>query len=70
MILVYIANGKKGVKMSYTTIQGISYDCFTCPSWNSGGCTLTSCCMTKTYVYVNGKLIELTGEIRELEDEN
>jgi len=38
-------------------------DCFHCPNWNGTGCILTACCMTKTYLYINGKLVEYKGYI-------
>ena len=42
----------------------ISYGCFTCPSWNGTGCSLTACCMIKMHVHVDGRAEEI-GEYNE-----
>lgn len=34
------------------------HDCIKCSAWNGSGCTLTACCRTSTYIYINGKLVE------------
>lgn len=41
-------------------------DCLNCPNWNGSGCVLTACCRSHTYIYIDGKLVE----IGELEIEN
>ena len=30
------------------------HDCIKCSAWNGTGCTLTACCRTSTYIYING----------------
>jgi len=35
------------------------HDCLNCGAWNGVGCILTACCRTKTYVYIDGKRVEI-----------
>ena len=49
------------------SLHAFNSDCFQCPYWGGTGCMLTACNMTKTYIYVDGKIIEYGKEV---EDEN
>lgn len=45
-----------------TMTEQISYNleyCLKCSAWIGNGCSLTACSRTKTYIYIDGKCIEL-----------
>lgn len=34
-------------------------ECLKCSSWDGTGCSRTACCRTKTYIYIDGKCVEI-----------